>query len=49
MEGVRTHEMSVYFNESTRRYITEDSHLHTRHCENMKSHMSVTGQATVYT
>jgi hypothetical protein len=37
MEAVRTSETSVY-NETTRRYIPESCHLHTRHGENLKSH-----------
>jgi hypothetical protein len=35
---VRTSETSVYFNESTRRYIPEGCHLHNRRSENLKSH-----------
>jgi hypothetical protein len=38
MEAVRTSETSVSFNVSTRRYIPEDSKLHTRRRENLKSH-----------
>jgi hypothetical protein len=37
MEAVRTSETSVYSNETTRRYISEESHLHTRLRENLKS------------
>jgi hypothetical protein len=37
MEAVRTYETSVNFNVTTRRYIPEDSKLHTRRCENLKS------------
>jgi hypothetical protein len=37
MEAVRTSETSVNFNVTTRRYIPEDSKLHTRRCENLKS------------
>jgi hypothetical protein len=37
MEAVRTSETSVHSNETTRRYIPEDSILHTRR-ENLKSH-----------
>jgi hypothetical protein len=29
MEAVRTSETSIYFNETTLRYIPEDSHIHT--------------------
>jgi hypothetical protein len=38
MEAVRTSETSVNINLSTRRYIPEDSKLHTRCHENLKSH-----------
>jgi hypothetical protein len=38
MEAVRTSETSVHFNVATRRYIPEDSKLHTRRFENLKSH-----------
>jgi hypothetical protein len=38
MEAVCTTERSVYFNQTTRRYIPEDYHLHTRRRENLKSH-----------
>jgi hypothetical protein len=38
MEAVRTSKTSVYLNETTRRYILESSHLHTRRRENLKSH-----------
>jgi hypothetical protein len=37
METVRTSETSVNFNLTTRRYIPEDSKLHTRRRENLKS------------
>jgi hypothetical protein len=39
MEAVRTSETSVNFNVTTRRYIPEDSKLHTRRLENLKSHI----------
>jgi hypothetical protein len=39
MEAVCTSETSVHFNVSTRRYIPEDSKLHTRRRENLKSHV----------
>jgi hypothetical protein len=39
MEAVRTSETLVYSNETTRRYIPEDSNPHTRHRENLKSHI----------
>jgi hypothetical protein len=38
MEAVRSSETSVNFNVSTRRYIPQDSKLHTRRRENLKSH-----------
>jgi hypothetical protein len=37
MEAVRTSETSVTFNVATRRYIPEDSKLHTRRHGNLKS------------
>jgi hypothetical protein len=37
MEAVHTSETSVYFNETTRRYIPEGFRLHTRRRENLKS------------
>jgi hypothetical protein len=37
-EAVRTYETSVYFNETTQRYILEGCH-HTRRRENLKSHI----------
>jgi hypothetical protein len=43
IEAVRTSETSVYFNETTRRYIIESCHLHTRRRENLKSHMDLPG------
>jgi hypothetical protein len=39
METVSTFETSVYFYETTRRNIPEDSLLHTRRRENLKSHL----------
>jgi hypothetical protein len=39
METVRTSETSVNFNVITRSYIPEDSKLHTRRRENLKSHI----------
>jgi hypothetical protein len=41
MEVVRTFETLVNFNVTTWRYILEDSKLHTRCCENLKSHMDI--------
>jgi hypothetical protein len=39
MEAVGTFETSVNFDVSTRRYIPEDSKLHTRRRVNLKSHI----------
>jgi hypothetical protein len=39
MEAVGTSETSVNFYQTTRRNIPEDSHLHTRRRENLKSHL----------
>jgi hypothetical protein len=39
MQAVRTSETLVLFNVTTWHYIPEDSKLHTRHCENLKSHI----------
>jgi hypothetical protein len=41
MKAVHTSETSVNFNVTTRRYIPEDSKLHTRRHENLKSHMTL--------
>jgi hypothetical protein len=38
IEAVRISETSVIFNVTTRRYIPEDSKLHTRRRENLKSY-----------
>jgi hypothetical protein len=38
IETVSTSETSVHSNQTTRRYISQDSELHTRRHENMKSH-----------
>jgi hypothetical protein len=38
MEAVRTSKTLVYLDETTRRYISEGCHLHTRRRENLKSH-----------
>jgi hypothetical protein len=40
MEAARTSEMSVDIQLRTRQYIPEDSELHTRRRENLKSHMN---------
>jgi hypothetical protein len=39
MEAASTSEMVVNFYETTQRYNPEDSHLHTFHRENLKSHL----------
>jgi hypothetical protein len=41
MEAVRISETTVTFNVTTRRYIPEDSKLHTRRRENLKSHIAL--------
>jgi hypothetical protein len=41
MEAVRTFETSVHFNVTTRRYMPEDSKLHTCRCDNLKSHTEI--------
>jgi hypothetical protein len=38
IQAARTSETSVYIQLRTRQYIPEDSELHTRHRENLKSH-----------
>jgi hypothetical protein len=38
MEAVHTSETLVHFNEITWCYIPESCHLHTCHCEDLKSH-----------
>jgi hypothetical protein len=38
MEAASTAEMSVNFYQTTGRNNPEDSHIHTRHRENLKSH-----------
>jgi hypothetical protein len=41
MEAVRTSEALVYSNKTTRHNIPEDSYLHTRRRENLKSHIDM--------
>jgi hypothetical protein len=41
MEAANTSETSVNFYETTRRNITEDSHLRIRRRENLKSHFEI--------
>jgi hypothetical protein len=43
MEAIRTSETSINFNVTTRRYIPEDSKLHTRRRESLKSHVLIIG------
>jgi hypothetical protein len=38
-ESLSTSETLVYFYGTTRRSISEGCHLHTRRCENLKSHV----------
>jgi hypothetical protein len=40
MESESTYETSVNFYQTTRRYNPEDSYLHTRRCENLKSYFT---------
>jgi len=47
MDAVRNSETSVHFNVTTRRYNPEDSELHTRRRENLKSHNRIYSHATV--
>jgi hypothetical protein len=47
LEGVRTSETSVYFNETIWRYIPKDCHLHIHRRETLKSH-AVFQQYTAY-
>jgi hypothetical protein len=42
MEAASTSETSVNFYQTTRRNKPEYSYLHTRRCENMKSHLEIT-------
>jgi hypothetical protein len=42
IDRVQTSGTSVYSSETTRRYIPEDSHLHTRCRENLQSHWCIT-------
>jgi hypothetical protein len=41
MEAVSTSDVSVNFYETTRLNFPEDSHLHTRRRENLKSHLVI--------
>jgi hypothetical protein len=45
MEAVRTSETPVYFSETTRRYIPEGCHLHTRGRQNLISHYFILFQS----
>jgi hypothetical protein len=42
MEAVSISKTSVNLYETTRRNVPENSHLHTRHCENLKTHTVMT-------
>jgi hypothetical protein len=42
MEATYSYETSVYFHQTTRRYIAEDKDLHSHSCENLKSSSKVT-------
>jgi hypothetical protein len=48
MEAASTSEMSVNFYQTTRRNSPEDSHLHTRSRENLKSHLFNYGSYEYY-
>jgi hypothetical protein len=43
MEAESTSGISVNFYQTTWRNIPEDGHLHTCHCENLKSHRYING------
>jgi hypothetical protein len=43
MEAARASETSVYFNETTWRYVQEGCRLQTLRCENLKSHLAKSG------
>jgi hypothetical protein len=44
MEALRTSETLVYFIETTRRYIPEACHLHTRRRQNLIPHYIIDGK-----
>jgi hypothetical protein len=48
MEAARTSETLVNFYQTTRRYNPEDSHLHTRHRENLKSYFHIVLIFSIY-
>jgi hypothetical protein len=48
MEAARTSETSVDIQLRTRQYIPEDSELHTRRRENLKSHILVNNFNKIY-
>jgi hypothetical protein len=48
MEAVRTSEMSVNIYLTTRQYIPEDSELHTRRHENLKSRIFEVGFTAIF-
>jgi hypothetical protein len=45
LEAARTSETLANFYQTPRRYNPEDSHLHTRCCENLKSYLDLVGPA----
>jgi hypothetical protein len=45
MEAANTSETSIHFYQTTRLNIPEDSHLHTRRRENLKSHLIKRGRS----
>jgi hypothetical protein len=47
MEAVRSSEMSVNFNQSTRRQIPEDVILHSNHSKNVKSQLDTSQRCTL--
>jgi hypothetical protein len=47
MESERTFETSVYFYQTTRRNNPEDSYLHTRRRDNLKSHLKIFASVTL--
>jgi hypothetical protein len=48
VEAVRASETYVYSNETTRRFLPEGFHLHTRHSENLKSHELIFVTKTIH-
>jgi hypothetical protein len=48
MEAVHTSETSVYYYETTWRFVPESCHLHARRCEDLKSHNTFHGIVFIY-